>query len=1183
MAEQHRDWDRLSEVERPSAVNGFRAAASRPVDRPGGPDRRPLEGARGLALRQSLGPRDCCGFEIDSTDLFESAEFDEPHFSSGLVAPPGGIPGKLEARLPRLGDETRGIGPDADSGPAMTVQLEHSPDNGDLGHDSHQPHVLPMGVFSRLKRPEVPGYEILSELGRGGMGVVYKARQCRLNRVVALKMILAGDYAGADAVERIMAEAEIVARLQHPNIVQIYATGDCDGRPYVELEYVAGGSLADRLDGTPWPPRAAARLVESLALAMAEAHRMGIIHRDLKPANILMTDDGTPKITDFGLAKSIENQTGLTRTESIIGSPRYMAPEQAGGHTRGVGPAADVYALGTNLYELLTGRPPFVAPTILATLDLVKNAEPVPPRRLQPGLASDLETICLKCLRKEAHQRYESADALAEDLTRFLNGEPILARPTSSFERAWKWVRRRPSLAALAVVSTLSICSAAGGALWYRADLNRQRTLVESRVAGVRGQAHQFVLLGQDAIRREDWDTARAHLSSALALTRTEARLGAMCAAVAKMLGQVDLKIADRTSREGARARFAVFQRYYDEAVFYQSQYTGLEPEANHRASRAAARRALEQFEPTSGADAGLAYAPDHFDLAEIGVITTRYYELSLILAEALAQPLPGENAVEQARTALQVLDRAGRVRPPTAVFHERRASCLEQIGDTAGAETERRQAETLARDDDSSVDLFLAGEDAYHACDYKTAVRAFRRVLSREPDHFWSQYLLAICHLKEHRPSEAQTALTACQNRRPGFVWTYLLKGFAEGEMREFDLAEEDFAQATAIGLGEAERYVMLVNRGVMRVRRGQYESATEDFLAAIALKPDQFQAYLDLAQAFQDRNRLDDALAALNQAIDRAPGQAIVYRARAQLHRLRSNDEQALRDLDRAIDSSSANAQAHAGDYLERALIHQRAGRHAEALADCDRALALEPGRVDVHRARGAVLVKLKRFDEAIQSFDVCLARGNPSAAIYEARGMALAYSGSYERAIADYTLALSKGRRTAALLTHRAWAYLFNGAPGPAVYDFDAALRIDPSDDRALCGRALALVQQHKVREAVADAEAATKGRSNDPRLLYTAARVFCQAAAALEADPARSSNAWSVAGRYRAESLALIGRSLGLLPEAERAEFWARVVRTDAALEPIRKSKRFLDLEAQVARIAERDLPPGASKQ
>ena len=288
--------------------------------------------------------------------------------------------------------------------------------------------------------------------------------------------------------------------------------------------------------------------------------------------------------------------------------------------------------------------------------------------------------------------------------------------------------------------------------------------------------------------------------------------------------------------------------------------------------------------------------APSHFDVAEIGAITTRYYELALLLAEAISQPLPGENASSQARDALQILDRAERVRVPTAVFHNRRAVYLEQTGDLNGAEAERRLADTMAKAEHSSVDDFLEGEAAYHTRDYTQAVQAFRRVLAREPDHFWGQYLLAICHLKEHRPSEAQAALTACQNRRPGFVWTYLLKGFAEGEMREFDLAEDDFKRATELGLGDAERYVMLVNRGVMRVRQGRNQAATEDFLTAIALKPNQFQAYIDLAQAFQKLGRLDDAMKALDRAIEQTPGQAVLHRARAQLHRLRSEDKEAL-----------------------------------------------------------------------------------------------------------------------------------------------------------------------------------------------------------------------------------------------------------------------------------------------
>ena len=241
------------------------------------------------------------------------------------------------------------------------------------------------------------------------MGVVYKARQLRLNRIVALKMILAGDHASPEAGVRFLAEAESVARLHHPHIVQIFAFGDCDGRPYFEMEYVAGGCLSDRLDGTPRPPRDAARLVEILARAIHEAHRLGIVHRDLKPANILLTADGVPKIADFGLAKWLDVETGLTRTQLIVGSPSYMAPEQAGQSSTPIGPAADVYSLGAILYELLTGRPPFQAATVLETLEQVRSDEPIPPSRLRPKLPRDLVTICLKCLEKEPARRYASS------------------------------------------------------------------------------------------------------------------------------------------------------------------------------------------------------------------------------------------------------------------------------------------------------------------------------------------------------------------------------------------------------------------------------------------------------------------------------------------------------------------------------------------------------------------------------------------------------------------------------------------------------------------------------------------------------------------------------------------------------------------------------------------------------
>ncbi len=555
----------------------------------------------------------------------------------------------------------------------------------------------------------VAGYVILEQVGRGGMGVVYKAQQEGLNRVVAIKTILAGAHAGDDELERFRAEAEAVARLRHDNIVQIYQVGTLDEGgsrvPFMALEYLEGGGLDKQIAGTPWPSRNAAELIEALARAVHSAHEAGIVHRDLKPANILFTADGRPKVTDFGLAKRLDADSGRTRSGSILGTPSYMAPEQARGDLDAVGPLSDVYALGAILYELLTGRPPFKANSVWDTVKQVLEQPPVPPTQLQGSAPRDLETICLMCLAKEPRRRYLSASALADDLRRFLDDKPILARPTGGLERMWRWCRRNPGLAGTAAAAVLVLIAGTLVSTFFaiRSSANARLADEKARLAEVNASAaHENAKRAEANAAAADESARRATRLASYAGKQRDMALESFNT----LLTEVEERLTDSPAMRQVRDRLV------------ETAAKGLD--------RLAAAGPTEV-----GADRGLAVArlrlAHSFERLGNAAAARKEYEAALgildaitkahvgdrdaaVLAAAVRSDLSGLLAVSDpvaarshARAAAAALDPLAATEPPDALAREALAAVclrlgrfLREDGDRAGAERELRRGLAL-------------------------------------------------------------------------------------------------------------------------------------------------------------------------------------------------------------------------------------------------------------------------------------------------------------------------------------------------------------------------------------------------------------------------------------------------------------------------------------------------------
>jgi serine/threonine-protein kinase len=730
--------------------------------------------------------------------------------------------------------------------------------------------------------PNVPGYEITGLLGRGGLGVVYRATDQRLKRPVALKIIR--QQATADERERLQREAEALATLRHPGVVQIYEIGEHQGRPFLALEYVAGGSLSRHMAGKPQPARAAARLVATLAETMHLAHQRGLVHRDLKPANVLLhwenesrlRDDLSycrPKVTDFGLVKNMSVESGLTHSRDLLGTPSYMAPEQAGGDPIAVGPACDIWALGAILYELLTGRPPFHGATAVDTLMQVRQSEPVPPCRLQPKLPRDLETICLKCLEKIPGQRYATAQELAEDLHRFRDGQSIQARPVSPAGRAWRWCRRNPALTSMAGIAFVLLLTLAIG----------------GPIAAYR----------ETALRKVATD--RANLAET-ERTRANQNLDLATLALEETLKQVYQRIGVRpdTLHDFDQNAWAATIPYLEQLVGQEATTPDLRLR-RARAMRQLARslsdrgdkdRAANLFQQAASEFASLAAGdPDRADIQrDLGVCHLEYGKCLLANAKMFAE---GE---AELKSACQCLDQLVTKKPEVAGYREDLANATDLLGEQLSKDGSRRKEaiEMLTRAADlrrqlsnefpnssgyrpSEVfTLFSLGRAQTDSGDLALAEKTFDRALdvakrtAREnpgdAQHLYLQAMaqdsLTVVYLQSNRLDDAKASATESNGIHDRLANAFpAAKQFAQTAMQSHELfrrvlvKQKDWpgaAEQAKAGLAIIQRYLeanpnerppkidamnMTRNLGDMLRKLGRRDDAIAKYREAIAI----------------------------------------------------------------------------------------------------------------------------------------------------------------------------------------------------------------------------------------------------------------------------------------------------------------------------------------------------------
>ncbi|MHB1426446.1 MAG: protein kinase domain-containing protein [Gemmataceae bacterium] len=979
--------------------------------------------------------------------------------------------------------------------------------------------------ISAEKQHVVANYEILGVLGRGAAGVVYKARQIGLKRLCALKMLLAGIHASPRELLRFSTEAEAVARFHHPNIVQVYEVGKQDGLPYFSLEYVEGGSLAQKIAGKPLPAREAAQLLEMLARAMQYAHEQHILHRDLKPANILITINGIPKITDFGLAKRLEEneESSKTRTGTLMGTPSYMAPEQAEGRTRDIGPLSDQYALGAILYEMLTGRPPFLGATLLDTLHQVRTHEPVSPSRLLPKVPRDLEIICLKCLQKEPAKRYANAGELADDLKRFLVGEPIRARPVSAPERMWRWCRRNPRTAALsaAVLLLLALLAVSGGVLTLHL-LNESHA-----IAHVRSQTNDQLNSARDAMVGGDFRRAKLMLQWPDPLLESEPALEAQRANWHDLKNQVEIFGQFKTLLDQARFAYIYGSRGHKEK---SREYLKKLWKLYDYDAIAQGKELTACGLPPLNPEQQQLFKEDVFDVFLLAALT----ESDLTL-------LAGHDQRRQiAQQAIEWLERAEKILPGTRTVRAHLAGFHERLGHQQQHEAYLSRA--ISTEPTFGIDRYWHGYAEHVRGDgarergnpveanqhYRKEIAEYAALLRMHPDHFWGYFHWAVAkvNLGEVNLGDLQDALigfTNCIRLQPDSPWPYNNRGTVHLRLKQYDLAVRDYSDALALdpkyvkaridralayleqgklndalkdcddALEQDSRNVSAYSRRAECYRRlKQYEKAVADYTRLLELEDDKVEVYLKRASVYREMKRLDDALGDYDRVVSREPKNTGHYLERATVYKEMKRLDDALGDYDRVLTLEPKNVWAR---YM-RAQLHVQRGEYPKAVEDYTALIALRPDAGEPYRERAIVyLLHLREFDAAVEDWQQVVKIWPGKAEAY--RCLAEIYLGrrQYDRARAEVGKALAREANNVDARCDEAQIYLCQGKAQKALKAINSLVeKLPAGSEETLLVRGDIYRRLGRLQDAAADYRRLTQLRPELPEAYVSLALVY-----------------------------------------------------------------------------------------